>query len=63
MHSMPVLSLVYFRNLSLLSETCKAKCLDVCVSFVRTAVTEGKTQVVAACLRDPNQEVREMASS
>jgi proteasome activator subunit 4 len=29
MHSMPVLSLVYFRNLSLLSEPCKAKCLDV----------------------------------
>ena len=47
MHSMPVLSLVYFRNLALLSETCKAKCLDV----------------VAACLRDPNQEVREMAST
>jgi proteasome activator subunit 4 len=47
MHSMPVLSLVYFRNLSLLSETCKAKCLDV----------------VAASLRDANQEVREMASS
>nr|XP_018259276.1 proteasome activator subunit 4 [Kwoniella dejecticola CBS 10117]OBR81434.1 proteasome activator subunit 4 [Kwoniella dejecticola CBS 10117] len=47
MHSMPVLSLVYFRNLSLLSEPCKAKCLDV----------------VSACLRDPNQEVREMASA
>ncbi|ORX39177.1 putative membrane protein [Kockovaella imperatae] len=47
MNSMPVLSLVYFRNLSLLSESCKAKCLDV----------------VSACLRDPNQEVREMASS
>ncbi|WRT69165.1 uncharacterized protein IL334_006149 [Kwoniella shivajii] len=47
MHSMPVLSLIYFRNLSLLSETCKAKCLDI----------------VSACLRDPNQEVREMASS
>ena len=46
MHSMPVLSLVYFRNLALISETCKAKCLDV----------------VSACLRDPNQEVREMAS-
>nr|XP_019009928.1 proteasome activator subunit 4 [Kwoniella pini CBS 10737]OCF48709.1 proteasome activator subunit 4 [Kwoniella pini CBS 10737] len=46
-HSMPVLSLVYFRNLSLLSEPCKAKCLDV----------------VSACLRDPNQEVREIASS
>lgn len=44
---MPVLSLVYFRNLSLLSETCKAKCLDV----------------AAASLRDANQEVREMASS
>nr|XP_019049698.1 proteasome activator subunit 4 [Kwoniella bestiolae CBS 10118]OCF28628.1 proteasome activator subunit 4 [Kwoniella bestiolae CBS 10118] len=47
MHSMPVLSLIYFRNLSLLSEPCKAKCLDV----------------VSACLRDPNQEVREMASA
>ena len=29
MNCMPVLSLVYFRNLSLLSESCKAKCLDV----------------------------------
>ncbi|KAK8843981.1 hypothetical protein IAR55_006774 [Kwoniella newhampshirensis] len=47
MHSMPVLSLVYFRNLALLSETLKAKCLDV----------------VSVCLRDPNQEVREMASA
>ncbi|ORY33092.1 putative membrane protein [Naematelia encephala] len=47
MHCMPVLSLVYFRNLALISETCKAKCLDV----------------VAACLRDSNQEVREMASA
>lgn len=28
-HCMPVLSLVYYRNLSLLSETCKAKALDV----------------------------------
>ncbi|WVQ81077.1 hypothetical protein IAT38_003199 [Cryptococcus sp. DSM 104549] len=46
-HVMPVLSLVYFRNLSLLSEPCKARCLDV----------------VAACLRDENQEVREMASA
>ncbi|WVR08974.1 hypothetical protein IAU60_006033 [Kwoniella sp. DSM 27419] len=46
MHSMPVLSLVYFRNLSLLSEPCKARCLDV----------------VSACLRDQNTEVREMAS-
>nr|ODN78210.1 proteasome activator subunit 4 [Cryptococcus depauperatus CBS 7841] len=46
MNVMPVLSLVYFRNLSLLSEACKALCLDV----------------VSSCLRDPNQEVREMAS-
>lgn len=29
MHCMPVLSLVYFRNLALISETTKAKCLDV----------------------------------
>ena len=35
MHSMPVLSLVYFRNLSLLSETCKARCLDVNTPSVR----------------------------
>ncbi|WWD21364.1 hypothetical protein CI109_105848 [Kwoniella shandongensis] len=47
MHSMPVLSLVYFRNLALLSEPLKAKCLDA----------------VSACLRDPNTEVREMASA
>jgi len=46
-HCMPVLSLVYYRNLSLLSEPCKAKSLDV----------------VSACLRDPNQEVREIAAS
>lgn len=43
---MPVLSLVYYRNLSLISESCKARALDV----------------VAHCLRDPNQEVREIAS-
>ncbi|WVQ73567.1 hypothetical protein IAR50_003145 [Cryptococcus sp. DSM 104548] len=47
MNVMPVLSLVYFRNLALLSESCKVQCLDA----------------VAACLRDANQEVREMASS
>ena len=46
-HCMPVLSLVYYRNLSLLSESCKARALDV----------------VALCLRDPNQEVREIASA
>jgi proteasome activator subunit 4 len=46
MHSMPVLSLTYFRNLSLLSEPTKAQCLHV----------------ISACLKDPNQEVREMAS-
>lgn len=46
MHCMPVLSLTYFRNLALLSEPCKAKCLDV----------------ISTCLKDPNQEVREMAS-
>lgn len=46
MHCMPVLSLTYFRNLSLLSETCKATCLDV----------------ISSCLKDTNQEVREMAS-
>lgn len=46
MHCMPVLSLTYFRNLSLLSEPCKAKCLDV----------------ISSCLKDQNQEVREMAS-
>lgn len=45
-HCMPVLSLVYYRNMSLLSETCKARSLDV----------------VAKCLRDNNQEVREIAS-
>lgn len=43
---MPVLSLTYFRNMSLLSEPLKAKCLDV----------------ISACLKDENQEVREMAS-
>jgi proteasome activator subunit 4 len=43
---MPVLSLVYYRNMALLSESCKAKSLDV----------------VAKCLRDTNQEVREIAS-
>lgn len=37
MHSMPVLSLVYFRNLALLSETCKAKCLDVSAPHVISA--------------------------
>ena len=46
-HCMPVLSLVYYRNLSLLSESCKARALDV----------------VALCLRDSNQEVREIASA
>lgn len=46
MHCLPVLSLTYFRNLSLLSEPLKAKCLDV----------------VASCLKDHNQEVRETAS-
>ncbi|KAK4685506.1 proteasome activator subunit 4, partial [Tremellales sp. Uapishka_1] len=46
-HCMPILSLIYFRSLALLSEPCKAKCLDV----------------VAACLNDPNSEVREMAST
>lgn len=44
---MPILSLVYYRNLSLLSESCKAKALDI----------------VAKCLRDPNSEVREIASA
>ncbi|KAL7421289.1 Proteasome activator BLM10 [Cryptotrichosporon argae] len=46
MHCMPVLSLCYFRSLSLISEPCKAKCLDI----------------ISGCLRDSNQEVREMAS-
>lgn len=45
MFAMPILSLVYFRNLALLSEKCKARCLDV----------------VASCLKHSNQEVREMA--
>lgn len=31
---MPVLSLLYFRNLALLSETCKAKCLDVSAFWI-----------------------------
>ncbi|EIW66071.1 hypothetical protein TREMEDRAFT_35609 [Tremella mesenterica DSM 1558] len=46
-NAMPILSLFYFRNLSLLSETCKAKCLEV----------------ASMCLRDTTQEVREMAST
>lgn len=64
-HSMPVLSLVYFRNLSLISETCKAKCLDVSFAFhlPRRRMGLAYAKVVSACLRDPNQEVREMASS
>ena len=41
MHCLPVLSLVYFRNLSLLSETCKANCLDVSPpSIAREVLTE-----------------------
>lgn len=46
-HCMPILSLVYYRNLALLSESCKAKALDI----------------VAKCLRDSNTEVREIASA
>lgn len=40
-----MLSLTYFRSLSLLSEPIKAKCLEV----------------VSLCLKDPNLDVREMA--
>lgn len=63
MHCMPVLSLVYFRNLALISETTKAKCLDVSDSASGENSADSPGQVVSHCLRDPNQEVREVASA
>jgi hypothetical protein len=50
MHCMPVLSLVYFRNLALLSEPCKARSLDVSVADVlRTWLTSGCCGLLEGC--------------
>lgn len=43
---MPVLSLVYYRNLSLLSESCKAKALDVS-SFYTVLPRVSDSQLIA----------------